>query len=114
MSIFDIAREVGFAWQFAFIGAAVGYVLRRDAKITSALIRMHQELWIVGGPGLLASAVDSFHGRWPWMVAFNAWGLVSWWSLRNWPDENRWKRRGRKLKDAVAVRAGRLVVEPAS
>lgn len=73
----------------------------------------HQELWLFALPGLLLSLSDHLRSG-GWELVVDVLMLFSWWWYRNWPDENRWKRRGRKLKDAVAERAGRLVVIPAT
>ena len=84
----------------------------RVERMWRASARIHQEFWIVAPPGLLFDAVNTWRGDRPYMIVLNALTLFFWWQYRNWPDENRWKRRGRKLKDAIAVRAGRLVVVP--
>jgi hypothetical protein len=63
-------------------------------------------LWSLG-------TIHDWHSHTPWLVFFDALSLYTWWIYRDWPDENRWKRRGKKLKDAIAIRAGRLVVVPA-
>jgi hypothetical protein len=77
-----------------------------------AAARIHQELWIAAPAGLFVAAIQVWRSPQSWMVLFAAANLWPWWYFRNWPDENRWKRRGRKLKDAVVARAGRLVVVP--
>ena len=63
--------------------------------------------------GIVHWAVQDWNGDSPWVILFDALNLFNWWYFRNWPDENRWKRRAKKAKEAVAVRAGRLVVVPA-
>jgi hypothetical protein len=47
-------------------------------------------------------------------VALISIATVAWWITRNWPsDDDRWKRRRKKLTEAVKQKAGRLVVVPA-
>lgn len=82
------------------------------------LVWIHQELWIMVPVPLLAFAVimPGVHGPSSRFGASLVVLLVGfdWWYLRNWPDENKWKRRGRRLKEKVAVRGGTLVVESAT
>ena len=115
-----LAIGVTLQWQFTIcVGVFAQFfcLLKPGSKRAETIWRacgwMHQELWIAVPPGMLLATIQNWHGHTPWLVVFNAWSLYQWWTLRNWPDdENRWKRRGRKLKDAVAERAGRLVVVP--
>jgi len=82
---------------------------RHPESVWRAAARAHQELWIAVPPGIVFWAVDALRDPqvsllWPGLA------LLSWVLYGDWPDDNVWKRRGRKLKDAVTVRAGRLVV----
>lgn len=84
-------------------------------RLFRVFARLHQELWL-WGPLILVTFVHDAATE-PggfWIVLTTAVHLWCWWSLRDWPDENRWKRRGRRLKEKVAVRGGTLVVESAT
>jgi hypothetical protein len=85
---------------------------RRLDVVWRAFAHMHQELWIAVPPCIAFAAVDNWHRHFWYGLFCDALSLVIWVQFRDWPDENRWKRRGRKLLDAVAERAGRLVVVP--
>lgn len=80
-------------------------------KIWRAAGRAHQELWLFASPGILIGTSSHLHHK-PWMLIFDALSMFNWWYFRNWPEDNHWKRRGKKARDAVKVRAGRLVVVP--
>lgn len=74
--------------------------------------RVHQEVWLFVPPGLLALSAEAWSGH-HWLIALLlAPAPIVWWRSRNWPEDNHWKRRAKKAKEAVAVRAGRLVVVP--
>lgn len=85
---------------------------RWAGELRAAAGRVHQELWILAPPGMLLGTVTHWHSHAPWLIVFDALSMWNWWVYRNWPDENRWKRRGRKLRDKVAQRGGKLVVVP--
>lgn len=97
----------------AFLGAN-----RLPERVFRFCVWLHQEMWIAVPLPLLVFAVV--------MPGVQGWGDhlggsllvlilgVDWWYLRNWPDENKWTRRGRRLKEKVAARGGKLVVEPAT
>lgn len=104
-------------WNFVACAAMIAHLYTlisgRLERVSRVLVRAHKELWIVFPPGALASLVEIWHSSHPYLVAFNAWGVITWWSLRNWPDDdNEWKRRAKKAKETVAERAGRLVIVP--
>lgn len=114
-----LAIAVTLHWQFALCFGIIGQLIctigPKRPKVEHAWRvagRMHQELWIAAPPGIVLAVVESWHSGLSWMVFFHAVSLYQWWHYRNWPDENRWKRRGRKAVEAVAMRAGRLVVVP--
>lgn len=115
MSLFSVASMV---WSFALfvaICAELAWQIRdADAleRIWRGMARVHQELWIVAPIGIAYWAVRDWHGSSPWQVFFDGLSLFNWWWYRNWPGDNHWKRRAKKAKEAVAVRAGRLVVVP--
>ncbi|WP_203832668.1 hypothetical protein, partial [Actinoplanes lobatus] len=109
-------------WLLALVFALIGHIYcqirgnRSKAEtLWRSFARAHQELWLFAPPGLLLAAVRDWHSPTPWQIVFDAINLWNWWHYRNWPDdENRWKRRAKKAKEAVAVRAGRLVVVPST
>lgn len=51
------------------------------------------------GP-VLRTLADAIYGLW-------------WWRSRNWPDD-KWTRRGRRLKEKIAAVRGKLVAVPAT
>lgn len=114
-TIFEIETTT---WSLTVTSALIVYLawlIRKTDRlehIWRSQARIHQELWLVAPVGALSTAVQHWHSHTPWMVVFDVLTLFNWWNLRNWPDENRWKKRGKKAKEAVAVRAGRLVVVP--
>ena len=63
-------------------------------------------------PGILFGTLRDWHSPSPWRIVFDALALWNWWHFRNWPDENRWTRRGRRARSAVARIGARLVVVP--
>jgi hypothetical protein len=113
----DVASAVVIPWSLALaLGLVCEQVSTVIARFTTAFrffAFVYQELWIVAPPGILILAADNWHDHDYLGVAIYVLSLYNWWTFRNWPDENRWTRRGRKLKDAIVVRAGRLVVQPA-
>jgi len=115
-----LASGIYLMWTLSLSVALMGSLVsmlrpgsRRLDVVWRAFAHMHQELWIAVPPCIAFAAVDHWHAH-PWYGLFcDALSLVIWVQFRDWPDdENRWKRRGRKLLDAVAERAGRLVVVP--
>lgn len=114
-----LASVVYMMWSLSLAFALLGWfisLIRPGSKLLDtawrAFARIHQELWIVVPPCIALAAVDHWHDRNYFGLFTDALTLWNWVRLKDWPDENRWKRRGRKLKDAVAERAGRLVVVP--
>lgn len=114
-----LAQLMTINWQLISTTAIIGQLwsLIRPSKTTEqvwrGLARVHQELWLFAPPGLLLSTVRAWHSDRPWLIALYAWALLTWWGMRNWPEDNHWKRRAKKAKDAVARRGARLVVVPA-
>jgi len=116
-TLINLARAISLAWIIAFASALIGQARAHGPKAEAlwrSLARAHQELWLFAPPGLLLSAVQDWHSPAPWLMVFDAINLWNWWHYRNWPDDNHWKRRAKKAKEAVAVRAGRLVVVPST
>lgn len=118
-TISGLTQSVYTAWILSLACAMYGQLLcmfrstKKGERVWRACAAAHQELWLFAPPGALLGAVDAWNGPARWVLAFYALGLWMWWKYRDWPDENRWKRRSRKAKEAVAERAGRLVVVPA-
>jgi hypothetical protein len=100
----------GTSSAFALLAHSFGV---REGRLYLALVRMHRELWLFAPPGLLMNVYGDWAGR-DWVGMFFALcSWVSWWILRNWPDDNIWKRRGKRALGRVRAVAGRLVVSPA-
>jgi hypothetical protein len=116
-----IASMVTFFWQINLLAAIIADLLikvRRSKNVwLLALVavggRAHQEMWPIIPVAILINAVRHWHGGDWYMVFFDMLALWNWWVLRNFPgDDNQWKRRAKKARDAVAVRGSRLVVVP--
>ncbi len=113
-----LAQAIATVWSLAFSIGIFGQILAtmfnmpRAERVWRAAARIHQELWLFAPPGLLVVVIQTWNSDMPFMIVFQALTVYGWWVYRDWPDENRWKRRGRKLKDAIAVRAGKLVIVP--
>lgn len=111
----DIVWYMSLLW----LWVAVMALVLQGGKLGTLFAFLHQELWIVG-PGVVlalpwnSAQPDTTAADRLLMTVLTAEHLWLWWSLRNWPDENKWTRRGRRLKEKVAARGGKLVVEPAT
>jgi hypothetical protein len=114
-----IATVVYTVWVFAITVGRFGELawMIRHADwlelVWRASGRIHQEMWPLVPAALLITVNKEWNSPRPWLIVFDTINLWTWWTLRNWPEDNRWKRRGKQAKEAVAVRAGRLVVVPA-
>lgn len=116
-----LAIMVSIVWLWTYCAAivltAVGAARNSEFSQTwgAILARCHQEMWLAAAPGIfVVSPVYSFHADGhQWLLVFDALNAWVWWNARNWPDDNLWKRRGRRLAEKVAESAGRLVVVPA-
>ena len=117
-----LAQWVYLSWLLVLVAGLVGQLLhllngrREGARLEvfhRACGRLHQELWLFAPPGLLLGVIHNFWSPgMQWHLIFDAINVYNWWAYRNWPEDNHWKRRAKKAKEAVAVRAGRLVVVP--
>lgn len=114
-----MATVAASTWSLAISFAVIVRIVheisgnRRLENVWRSLARLHQELWLFAPPGLLAVLAENC-GSGHWGVAtLNVLTIGSWWYYRNWPEDNHWKRRAKKAKEAVERRAGRLVVVPA-
>lgn len=102
-------------WELSLVFAMLAQAWGSD-KVFAFLVWVHQQLWITAPLILVTLAHDSVvypHSRFL-LSAIAAFVMWLWWKYRNWPDENKWTRRGRRLKEKVAARGGKLVVEPAT
>lgn len=116
-----LAYVISFTWEMAYgvalvlhVAVLVGYRDDRLDRACAAAARVHQELWLFAPVGVLFVTTEALDSPHPWTAVAGVGSLAIWWRARDWPDENIWKRRGRKLRDAVKARAGRLVVVPAA
>jgi hypothetical protein len=115
-----IATAVTFMWSMTLVTGVLSQMFTRFVRevdwvdaLWHACARIHQELWLFVPPGILINTVHHWHSLSPWQIFFDALALYNWWTFRNWPEENHWKKRGKKAKEAVARRGSRLVVVPA-
>ena len=120
-ALVTLGNTVWSIWNIVLAAAVVGRFIwlmkptKQRERAWRILGRVHRELWLIALPGLVATMHRHLQSDFQWyLLIFDAFGLYNWWFYRNWPDDdNHWKRRAKKAKDAVAVRAGRLVVVPA-
>ncbi len=117
-----LAPLVSNLWAYCVVGAFIAHIFvqrragdsgRRLRTFGNGLARAHQELWLFALPGLVVNLIGHVQHGSTALAAIDLINIAGWWLWRNWPDDNVWKRRGRRVKDAVAERAGRLVVVPA-
>lgn len=118
------AGVVANVWVYSLVATIAGhYTARivRDLVGDRAWLRwlalpaeLHHELWPFALPGLLLSAVYEFLTR-DWLQFGSALVMLAIWArTRNWPgDDDRWRRRRRKLAATVQRQGGRLVITPA-
>ena len=111
---------VWLSWTVALTAAMfgrVGYLAHPSGLLDAvwrAFARLHQELWLFAAPGILVNAVESWHTSGEqWLLVAHGYALYVWWRFRDWPDDNHWRRRARKAREAIARRGARLVVVPA-
>jgi hypothetical protein len=120
LDVANIAARVGAAWPPAIVLATFGHWLNPGARSTALFVRAHQELWILYPLCPVGLSVTSWHaivvGE---QVAYNSIMMVAsaaalwwWWAQRDWPDDNRWKRRAKRAAAAVRAVGHRLVVVP--
>lgn len=75
--------------------------------------KIWQTLWPLGLPAIISQLLDNqADGDYVGML-LNGFSLWGWWLLRNWPDDNHWKRRAKKLGSKVKSLGHRLVIAPA-
>lgn len=114
-----VANAVRVVWASALLIAMIGWAVCRVRdvgwveRVWRASARVHQELWLFVPPAILYGTLHDWHSASPWKIVIDAWALYTWWMMRDWPDENRWTRRGRKARSAVSRIGARLVVVPA-
>jgi hypothetical protein len=105
----------GRAWLLSVFVALVLHRFGGDPGnvICRLFVRLHQELWLSAPVGLFALVYEDWAQRNWFGMFFSLFNFALWWALRNWPDDNIWKRRGKRALDKVRAVAGRLVVSPA-
>jgi hypothetical protein len=102
-----------FVWPIVYALSVVMSVIDPYRGVAwQTLIRLHCWLWFPAGPGYLWLLTDATANHEYVFAAFDLLTLVLWWNARNWPDDQ-WKRRKKKVKEAVAVLGRRLVVRTA-
>lgn len=119
LSVFYVATAA-WAWSVAagiFVELTLIFYPRLATNATAmrlltTAVRIHQEAWIAAPVWPAWALIVAAQAR---DVSGIIWGplfLFMWWRLRNWPSGNVWKRRGRKARERIAERAGRLTVVP--
>ncbi|MGW5556902.1 hypothetical protein ACWER9_06720 [Micromonospora sp. NPDC003944] len=107
----SLATVVILAWAFSGVTYPVAKLLGRD--VPSLARHLYNELRPFYLPAVVVAFVTAGMldvGWWRWVnLGFNLW---NWWSFRNFDDDDdRWKRRRKRLAERVSVSAGgRLVV----
>lgn len=107
-----IAGLMSWVDVFWFVSYFVALMSHSFGRPIPLAVRAHQELWLPAAPGFLVEAVLIWHSSAPWMIICAVVNVLAWWGAKDWPDENKWTKRGRKLKNkiGVLVRGSRLVV----
>lgn len=119
MRVIGIACAIGdylaAAW-YITVGVRLAYHFNRlPSPRLATWIRY--ELDYLVPVAITLNALFDPHGRpqhhW-WTALMIAWQMFCWWLLRRGDrdDDDRWKRRGRRLRERVAAVRGRLVVQP--
>lgn len=105
-------------WLYTFwiMGNAIAKLFQHvgPGKVYELAVRVHQEFWIVAPIGWLSAVWEVATGPAgrSFMLLFHAIGAWIWWTDRNWPDDNIWKRRSKRAVESVKVSGSRLVVVP--
>lgn len=99
-------------WMYTVMISVFTTTFHKWALVSRVTTQIHVWVWPYVGPALVVDLAHAItHGLWGTIVA-DVCVLWSWWTLRDWPDDN-FKRRRKKIKDAVKVVGGRLVVKAA-
>lgn len=121
MTFVDVLAAEAFAWVVVYSMAVAAMVNALASPpgskariLANTLARGHVWLWPLAGPGLLIDLVAH-------PVLSRLLGTVVdlvllwvWWDARDFPDDEQWKRRKRKVKEMVTQLGRRLVVKAAT
>jgi len=117
--IFGVSQALTWTWVIAVTAAQIlttpiapGRPTGKLRDLADTLVQIHLALWPIAGPGLLLHLTNATMHGYTVSVVGDMLLLICWWLDRNWPDDH-FKRRRKKIKDAVKVVGGRLVVKPA-
>lgn len=109
------ADWVYFGWIWSGIVCAVTRIFDRWPMSRAIASRLHGELRPLYWPAVSVLMIDTMQAPGnPWLKPL-AIGLYvwMWYAYKNeGDDDDRWKKRLKKLKEKVAVQSGRLVVTP--
>lgn len=100
-------------WEIAVGCAYVASLFGRRIPLAE---RIHRELWLFAGPGILITIIQTWNKGGPLIgfIPFEMLSVLWWWLLRNWPndDDDTWTKRGRRLRGKIKVilRGSRPVV----
>lgn len=85
----------------------------KEARWFKVCGQIWQAVWPLGLPAIVSSLLDNqADGNWLGML-LNAFSLWGWWMLRDFPEDNHWKRRAKKISETVKSIGHRLAVVPA-
>ena len=100
------------AWSLASCAMSIIQILR-PADIPQALCFIHNELKPFYLPALAVSTVLGCLDGFSWNTAVHAgFGVLNWFLFKDLDDDDRWKRRKKKLAEKVSRSGSRLVVQP--
>lgn len=115
--LFDQCSWFSTIWWYAVLFAWVTQS-RPALSLHRFMVWVHQKLWILVPVGLLSIAwqIPDQPDLLTRVFATLSISIVAytWWAFRNWPDENKWTKRGKRLAAKVAALRGKLVVVPAT
>lgn len=121
MTFVDVLVVEASAWVVVYSMAvsaranALGSLPGSKARaLADTLTRGHVWLWPLAGPGLILDMVT--HPVLPHLLStlLDLVVLWVWWDARDFPDDDQWKRRKRKVKEMVTQLGRRLVVKVAT
>lgn len=99
-------------WIYVAIVSLLTMHSSKWATVSRVTTQIHVWLWPYAGCALAADLAYAItHGLWGSIVS-DVIVLWTWWGMRDWPDDH-FKRRRKKITDAVKVVGGRIVVKTA-
>lgn len=103
---------LSWIWLYAATVAHITRPFGNLATVFRVTAQIHVWLWPIAGPGLLLDMTQASMQHHTFAAGLDLFILWTWWTVRNWPDDH-FRRRRKKIADAVKVLGRRLVVQAA-